>query len=51
MIVLGVLCLLVEWLSGIGPLAPIGWVLISVGVVVFVLGSGGLPVGGRRFWW
>lgn len=29
----------------------IGWVLAIVGVILFILGLVGHPVGGRRYWW
>ena len=51
MLILGLLCLLLGYLLGVGPLVTIGWLLVVIGIVLFALGAGGLPVGGRRYWW
>ena len=51
MIVLGILLLLLGWLFAIGILQAIGLVLIVIGVVLWVAGSVGRPVGGRRYWY
>lgn len=48
MIVLGILLLVLGLLFGIGILYALGALLLIVGVVLMVLGTGG-PVGGR--WW
>jgi hypothetical protein len=50
MIVLGVILLVLGWLLKISILYTIGIILIIVGAVLFVLGSVGRPVGGRRYW-
>jgi hypothetical protein len=31
-------------------LATIGWLLVVIGVVLFILGAVGRPVGGRKVW-
>lgn len=51
MIVLGVILLLLGYLLGIGILSTIGIILLVVGVVLFLLGSTGRPIGGRRYWY
>ncbi|MFE2587007.1 DUF6131 family protein [Streptomyces sp. NPDC059378] len=51
MIVLGVILLVVGFLLGIGILWTIGIVLLVVGVILWVLGSVGHAVGGRRHYW
>lgn len=51
MIVLGLILLLVGYLTGIGILSTIGIILLVVGAVLFLLGGVGRPVGGRRFWY
>jgi hypothetical protein len=51
MIILGVLLLLLGWLTGIGILTTIGIILVVIGAVLLILGSTGRPVGGRRYWW
>ncbi|MGP3683620.1 DUF6131 family protein [Streptomyces sp. IBSNAI002] len=51
MLVLGIILLLVGWLTGIGILWTIGIVLVVVGAVLWILGSVGHAVGGRRHYW
>ncbi|MFD4245391.1 DUF6131 family protein [Streptomyces sp. NPDC058525] len=51
MLVLGIILLLVGWLTGIGILWTIGIVLIVVGAILWILGSVGHAVGGRRHYW
>ncbi|HYY10297.1 MAG TPA: DUF6131 family protein [Kineosporiaceae bacterium] len=51
MIVLGVILLLIGILVGIPILTTIGTILLVVGAVLFLLGSVGRPVGGRRYWY
>jgi hypothetical protein len=50
MIVLGLILLLVGWLTGIGILTTVGLVVLVVGLVLLVLGGMGRPVGGRSWW-
>ena len=50
MIVLGLICLVLGLVLGIGILSTIGVVLIVVGIVLAVLGSMDRAVGGRRHW-
>jgi hypothetical protein len=51
MIILGVVLLLIGILAGIPILTTIGTILLVVGAVLFILGSMGRPVGGRRYWY
>lgn len=51
MIILGVIALLVGYLAGIGILVTIGWILVALGVILWVLGMAGHPVGGRSHYW
>lgn len=51
MIVLGVILLVIGLLVGIPILYTIGGILVLVGVVLWALGAGGRPVGGRRYWY
>ncbi|BBY23935.1 DUF6131 family protein [Mycobacterium stomatepiae] len=51
MIVLGVVLLILGYLFAIPLLWTIGIVLIVIGAVMWVLGSVGRPVGGRRYWY
>ncbi|MER7765065.1 DUF6131 family protein [Streptomyces sp. NPDC097619] len=51
MILLGVILLIVGFLTGISILWTIGIVLVVLGIVLWVLGSVGHAVGGRRHYW
>ncbi|WP_432991756.1 DUF6131 family protein [Dactylosporangium sp. CA-233914] len=51
MIILGVILLLLGLFFGISVLTTIGIILIVIGAVLFILGSLGRPVGGRRHYW
>ena len=51
MLILGLVLLLIGWLTGIGILTTIGIILLVIGAVLLILGSTGRPVGGRRYWW
>ncbi|OBI98554.1 hypothetical protein BST16_04785 [Mycobacterium asiaticum DSM 44297] len=50
MIILGIILLLVGYFTGISILYTIGGILVLVGVVLWILGAVGRPVGGRRVW-
>lgn len=50
MIVLGVILLLIGWLTGIGILSTIGIILLVIGLVLLLLGGVGHPIGGRRWY-
>jgi hypothetical protein len=50
MIVLGVILLLIGYFAGISILYTIGGILVVIGVVLWVLGAVGRPVGGRKVW-
>jgi hypothetical protein len=49
-IILGVLLLLIGWLTGISLLYTVGAIVLIVGVVFLILGNVGRPVGGRKVW-
>ncbi len=51
MIILGIILALVGALIDIQIILYIGIILIVVGAVVFLLGSTGRAVGGRRHFW
>ncbi|MGW1893202.1 DUF6131 family protein [Streptomyces sp. NPDC002004] len=51
MIVLGVILLIIGFLTGIGILWTIGIILLIIGLVLWVLGAVGHSVGGRRHYW
>jgi len=51
MIVVGAILLILGFLFHIGLLMTLGVVLLVVGAVLWILGSMGRPVGGRRYWY
>lgn len=50
MIVLGIVLLLIGNFTPLSILSPIGGILVVVGVVLWILGAVGKPVGGRKVW-
>ena len=51
MLILGIILLVIGWLTGIGILTTIGVILLVIGAIFWILGSMGRPVAGRRYWW
>ena len=51
MIILGVILLILGFLFHIAILWTIGIILVVIGVVLWILGSMGRAVGGRRHYW
>jgi hypothetical protein len=51
MIVLGIILLVVGFLAGISILWTIGIILLVVGAILWILGSVGHAVAGRRHYW
>jgi hypothetical protein len=51
MIIGGILLLILGVLLGSGILWTIGIILIVVGAILWILGSIGRPVGGRRYYY
>jgi hypothetical protein len=51
MVVLGIVLLILGYVFAIPLLWTIGIVLIVIGAVLWILGSVGRPVGGRRYWY
>ena len=51
MIILGLICLILGLVLGIGILWTIGIILVVVGLILEVLGLMGRAVGGRRHYW
>lgn len=50
MIILGIILLLIGYFVSIPILTTIGAILVVVGVVLWILGAVGRPVGGRKVW-
>jgi hypothetical protein len=51
MLILGVVLLVIGYLANIGILETLGIILVIVGAVLWILGSTGRPIGGRRHYW
>ncbi|MCE4942159.1 MULTISPECIES: DUF6131 family protein [Streptomyces] len=51
MVILGVVLLIVGFLTGISVLWTIGIILLVIGAVLWLLGAVGHAVGGRRHYW
>ncbi|WP_246143794.1 DUF6131 family protein [Actinacidiphila oryziradicis] len=51
MIALGIILLVVGFLAKIAILWTIGIVLVVIGAILWVLGSVGHAIGGRRHYW
>ncbi len=51
MIVLGVVLLILGFVFGIPLLWSLGVVALVIGAVLWIMGSMGRPVAGRRYWY
>ncbi|MGX1675402.1 DUF6131 family protein [Streptomyces sp. NPDC055400] len=51
MVILGVILLVIGFVTGISILWTIGVVLLVIGAILWVLGAVGHSVGGRRHYW
>lgn len=51
MIVLGIVLLIIGYVLPFPLLYTLGGILLVIGVIFFVLGGVGRPVGGRRYWY
>jgi hypothetical protein len=51
MIVLGIILLILGYVLKVGILGTLGVVLLVIGAVLWVLGSVGRPIAGRRYWY
>jgi hypothetical protein len=50
-LILGLILLIIGILANIGILQTIGIILLIIGAVMWILGSMGRPVAGRRHYW
>jgi hypothetical protein len=50
MIILGIILLVVGYFTGLSILYTIGGILVVIGVILWILGAVGRPVGGRKVW-
>jgi small-conductance mechanosensitive channel len=51
MIILGIILLVIGFVTGISILWTIGIILVAIGALLWVLGAMGRAVGGRRHYW
>jgi hypothetical protein len=51
MIILGLILLIVGFVTGIAILWTIGIVVLAIGLILVLLGAVGHAVGGRRHYW
>ncbi|WKK24601.1 DUF6131 family protein [Streptomyces olivoreticuli] len=51
MLILGIILLVIGFLTGISILWTIGIVILVIGAVLWILGAVGHEVGGRRHYW
>jgi len=51
MIVLGIILLVIGYVAGFAILWTIGIILVVIGIILWILGSVGHKVGGRRHYW
>jgi hypothetical protein len=49
-IILGIVLAVIGYVTGIYILEALGGILVLVGVVLWILGAVGRPVGGRKVW-
>jgi hypothetical protein len=47
MIVLGIILLIIGYFTGLSILYTIGGILVVIGIILWILGAVGRPVGGR----
>jgi hypothetical protein len=50
-LILGLVLLIIGYLTNLGILVTLGIILLVIGAVLWILGSMGRPVGGRRHYW
>lgn len=51
MLVLGIILLVVGFVTGLSILWTIGVILVVIGLILWILGAAGHAVGGRRHYW
>jgi hypothetical protein len=51
MIILGLICLIIGFLIGVPVLWSIGVILVIAGAILWLLGSSGREIGGRRHYY
>lgn len=51
MIVLGLILMIIGFVASIPVLWTIGIIVLVIGIILFILGSTGRAVGGRKHWY
>ncbi|WP_374778190.1 DUF6131 family protein [Streptomyces sp. NBC_01310] len=51
MLILGVILLVIGFLTGISILWTIGIIFLIIGAILWIMGAAGHAVGGRRHYW
>ncbi|WP_406813662.1 hypothetical protein [Mycobacterium sp. M23085] len=51
MVILGIILLILGYFFHVSILITLGIVLLVIGAVLWILGSVGRPVAGRRYWY
>lgn len=51
MVILGIVLLVLGYFFHVAPLTTLGIVLLVIGAILWILGSIGRPVAGRRYWY
>lgn len=51
MIILGIILLILGIILDVGLLWTLGIILVVIGVILYILGSAGRTLGGRRHWY
>ena len=51
MLILGLILLVIGFIADVAILQTLGIILLIIGAVLWILGSMGRPVGGRRHYW
>ncbi|WP_173406164.1 DUF6131 family protein [Actinotalea ferrariae] len=51
MVILGIILLVLGYVLDIAILVTIGWIVLIVGVILWILGAMGRSVGGRKNWY
>jgi hypothetical protein len=49
-IILGIILVVVGYVTSLAILETVGGLLLLVGVILWILGAAGRPVGGRKVW-
>ncbi len=51
MVALGIILLIIGFLTGISIVWTLGIIAVVLGLILFLLGAAGRPLGGRRHWY